>query len=268
MFDPAAVPSALRHDCDARAAQIEDASLTASQPREQVFYDGWLLRYAPGKARRARSVNAVAAGKLPLADKIEHCRALFREKSLPCLFRITPFSLPATLDCALGEAGWSAIEETRVMRLDLAAIAVQASSGIVLDEVDGTDFGAMLGELHGLDQLKRDAERDRFARSALRGVYYAARHDGVPIACGSVLVDGDLAGIYGMVTAEAYRARGVAAAIVSALLTAARSAAATCAYLQVSADNAAARRVYSKFGFRDCYAYWYRCEPGAEGKAR
>jgi GNAT superfamily N-acetyltransferase len=99
-------------------------------------------------------------------------------------------------------------------------------------------------------------------------VYYAARQDGVAIACGSVLIDGDLAGIYGMVTAETHRARGVAAAIVSALLNAARSAGATCAYLQVSADNAVARRVYSKFGFRDCYAYWYRREPGAEGNTQ
>jgi GNAT superfamily N-acetyltransferase len=268
MFDPSAVPTALRRVRDAHAARIEDASLTASQPREQRIYDGWLLRYSPGKARRARSVNAVAAGELPLAEKIEHCRKFFLQQDLPCLFRVTPFSLPGRLDQALAEAGWNAIEDTRVMQLELDAVSLRVGSGAAFAELDAAGFGDVLGELHGLDPEKRKAERERFARSALRGVYYAALHGKTPIACGSALIDGNLVGIYGMVTAEAHRGRGIATAIVDALLGAARAAGATRAYLQMSADNAPARHTYSKFGFRDCYAYWYRCAPDAEGRAQ
>ncbi len=76
-------------------------------------------------------------------------------------------------------------------------------------------------------------------------------------------MEGKLAGIFGMVTAVAHRGRGVASAIVAKLLRDARVAGAEMAYLQVEADNASARRAYSKFGFKDCYAYWYRAPSGS-----
>lgn len=68
-MEPASIPRVLRTVQDPALARIEDAALTASQPREQSFYDGWLLRYAKGKARRARSVNLVGAGVQPMAVK-------------------------------------------------------------------------------------------------------------------------------------------------------------------------------------------------------
>jgi N-acetylglutamate synthase len=77
-------------------------------------------------------------------------------------------------------------------------------------------------------------------------------------------VEGKFAGIFGMVTAAEFRGRGVATAIVAKLLNEARAAGAETAYLQVEADNAPARRAYSKFGFRDRYAYWYRAPPGCD----
>ena len=41
-------------------SRIEDAALNASAPPQQRWVDGWLLRYSPGRAKRARCVNAVA----------------------------------------------------------------------------------------------------------------------------------------------------------------------------------------------------------------
>ena len=39
-------------------ARVEEIGLNALQTQRQLFYDGWLLRVSPGKAKRARSVNA------------------------------------------------------------------------------------------------------------------------------------------------------------------------------------------------------------------
>jgi GNAT superfamily N-acetyltransferase len=263
VFDPAAIPDDLRLTRDALAARVEDAALTASQPSQQSIYDGWLLRYSPGRAKRARSVNAVAAGELPLEEKIAHCIAFYARHGLPCVFRLTPFSQPTGLDAALGTAGFTAAEETRVMTLALADAGGFAASE-VLRELDAAGFGAVNADLHELDATRRAAEGDRITRSPLAGIYLAAFDGDSPVACGSLVVDGDLAGVFGMVTRPALRGRGLATRIVAALLERARDAGVRTAYLQVDAANAPARRAYSKFGFADRYAYWYRYAPAAE----
>jgi GNAT superfamily N-acetyltransferase len=107
-------------------------------------------------------------------------------------------------------------------------------------------------------------ERDRYASAVVDGIYLAVFEDDRVVACGSAVVDDGLVGIFGMVTATTHRGRGLATAIVAALLKQARDRGCTTAYLQVEAGNAPARRVYSRFGFRDGYAYWYR-RPPAEG---
>ncbi len=73
----------------------------------------------------------------------------------------------------------------------------------------------------------------------------------------------ELVGLYDIVTAEHARNRGLATALTTELLRRAQSDGAGVVYLQVSADNMAARHVYRKLGFVDCYAYWYRVEAGA-----
>jgi hypothetical protein len=75
--------------------RLEELGLNSSTPPGQLLYDGWLLRMLPGKAKRARSVNAVYASTLPLDAKIAHCERLYRATGTAMIFRITPFSQPA-----------------------------------------------------------------------------------------------------------------------------------------------------------------------------
>lgn len=265
MLDPASIPAGLRASerqmQHTLAARIEDASLSVSQPAQQSFFDGWLLRYSPGKAKRARSINSIGAGVLPLTEKLAHSVDFYRQHDLPCLFRMTPFSQPHNLDTELAAAGFSAHQDTRVMAVALSLIERTVSSAA--QTVRAEQFAAVFSELHGLDSAKSEAERERYARAADRSVFVVQWDGDTPIACGSVAMEGKLAGIFGMVTAIEHRGRGVASAIVAKLLHDARAAGAETAYLQVEADNAPARRAYSKIGFKDCYAYWYRAPSGS-----
>ncbi len=267
MFDPVSIPAALRaHGRQMKyslAARIEDAALSVSQPAQQSFFDGWLLRYSPGKAKRARSINSISAGVVPLNEKFSHCVDFYRQHSLPCLFRITPFSQPYNLDTELAAAGFCAHQDTRVMSVALSKIqASEAPSGA--RSVDAEQFAEVFCQLHGIDAAKANAERDRYIRASDRSVFVVHWDGSSPIACGSVAIEGKLAGIFGMVTAAEHRGRGVASSIVAKLLHDARAAGAETAYLQVEADNTPARRAYSKFGFEDCYAYWYRAPSGGD----
>ena len=62
-------------------SRVEDAGLNASAPPQQRWLDGWLVRFSPGKAKRARCVNAVAAGRLPLDEKLARARSGVRRSA-------------------------------------------------------------------------------------------------------------------------------------------------------------------------------------------
>ena len=72
-------------------SRVEDACLNASVPPQQLWVDGWMVRYCPGKARRARSVNAVAEGLMLLPDRVEAAAgiawgfALIARRGLPAM---------------------------------------------------------------------------------------------------------------------------------------------------------------------------------------
>ena len=263
MFDPASLPARLRtvgrRGIDALAARIEDASLAVAQPRQQSFYDGWLLRYSPGKAKRARSINSIGGGVLPLAEKLAYCTEFYAKRQLPCLFRITPFSMPHDLDGGLRSAGFGAFQDTRVMTVDLSRAPIIASSANSR-WLDVEQFARAFGALHGLDAVRAEAERERYASSPISSAYVAQFDGDAPAGCGCVAIDGALAGIFGMVTAATRRGQGIATALLANLLEYARAAGARVAYLQVEESNMPARRTYAKFGFEDCYAYWYRAQ--------
>ncbi|HVE90646.1 MAG TPA: GNAT family N-acetyltransferase, partial [Burkholderiaceae bacterium] len=192
--------------------------------------------------------------------KLSHCIDFYRQHHLPCLFRITPFSQPGNLDGELAAANFGAHQDTRVMSVALSEI-VPSAPPETAQSVNAERFATVFCELHGLDAAKAHAERERYVRAAGRSVFVVRRDGDAPIACGSLALEGKLAGIFGMVTAVEHRGRGIASGIVAKLLHEARAAGAETAYLQVEADNTAARRAYSKFGFKDCYAYWYRAPP-------
>jgi len=246
------------------AARVEEAGLNALQTQRQLFYDGWLLRLSPGKAKRARSVNAHFGSTLPLAAKLDHCEALYARHGLPALFRITPFVRPPDLDAALAARGYQAAEETLVMAALLAARPALAPppAGVTLTDVDAHGFVDVVGNLRGSRATQREAHRERLANSVLPNRMIALRAGGDIVGAGQIALDGDLAGIFDVVTAQSARGRGYATLACAALLSWAAQQGARAAYLQVDANNVAAIAVYRKFGFATLYTYHYRVRPG------
>ena len=123
-------------------SRVEDAGLNASAPPQQRWLDGWIVRYLPGKARRARCINAVAAGRLALDDKLAMAAEVYRVAELPMIFRLTRFTQPETLDTELADRGYTLVDSTRVMVLSAlpSGPARSLPAGCHLSTLNGPDF--------------------------------------------------------------------------------------------------------------------------------
>lgn len=239
--------------------RIEDAGLAASAPRQQRWMDGWLLRWSPGKAKRARCVNALAPSRSPIAEQLAACQRLFDAERLPLIVRITPFTEPASLDACLQEKGMSRLDDIRVM---LARNVVQPTANAPADlsfrSLSAEALAERVGSFRGSPTAHRQAHAERMAGSPLPSQRIEAILDGHAVACGQCVQQDDLVGLYDIFTTEAMRGRGIATALCNELLRIAIGQGAQHAYLQVDADNLAARRVYQRLGFADAYGYHYR----------
>jgi len=242
--------------------RVEEQSLNVTQTGRQLFYDGWLLRMMPGRIKRARSVNAFYASSLDVAHKIRHCERVYAAAGLPAMFRITPFDAPHDLDATLAAHGYAQFEATDVL---LAQLQAPPATG-VRDDVDLRmpdlhAYCAAVAAIRGSTHAQRDAHEARLASAAVGHHCAIVLDEGRPVASGQLAYEGDIGGVFDVITATDARGRGHATALCAHLLTWAWSHGMRIAYLQVTSDNAPALAVYRKFGFEPAYRYHYRCRP-------
>ncbi|MEO7742601.1 MAG: GNAT family N-acetyltransferase [Usitatibacter sp.] len=239
--------------------RLEELSLNSSAPPGQLLYDGWLLRFLAGKAKRARSVNAVYPSRLPLGDKIAYCEKVYGEAGLPALFRITPFCEPAGLDAELERRGYHRFDNTAV---ESAAIVPGRPPAGVARLMDLAAWVEAVGELRGSPREHREAHRRRLESMGLVLRAVAIESASGVAATGLTMIEDGTAGLFDIVTREDVRRQGLARSVVASLLEAAWELGARSAYLQVEQGNEPARRLYRQFGFEERYLYWYRGRDG------
>jgi N-acetylglutamate synthase len=243
------------------ARRIEELSLNSSAPPGQLLYDGWVVRLLRGKAKRARSVNAVYQSTVPLDEKIAYCERLYASSALPMLFRITPFSHPRDLDGELEQRGYERFDSTSV---EVMTIDTSKLNGAGAQPMELSSWCEAVGELRGSPVGHRSTHFARLDGMPLPKIAVAIKSEGRVLATGLAIIEGDCAGIFDIVTREDARRQGHANTIVSSLLRLATLGGARHAYLQVQEDNESARRLYARFGFVQRYLYWYRGRPGEE----
>lgn len=250
---------------DTLLSRIEDASLNASAPPQQRWLDGWLVRFSPGKAKRARCINAVAAGRLPLQYKLALARQVFDAAGLPMVVRITRFTQPASLDNQLADLGWGSLDDTRVMVCTALPTgqAPPLPAGTHWRRLDAAAYAQAVGALRGSPPGQCAAHAERLALSPVpyQGFAIARDADQAVLACGQFAAEADIVGLYDVFTHPDHRGQGLARLLCKRLLSISASQGAKTAYLQAEADNAAARHIYQGLGFSDRYAYHYRQAP-------
>ncbi|MFI7130531.1 GNAT family N-acetyltransferase [Nonomuraea sp. NPDC050153] len=225
---------------------------------EQRIHDGWVLRYAGGVTKRANSVLPLNA-PADLNGAIEAAEAFYGERGQRCVFSLGPGSTPG-LDEELERRGYELVDPTVIMAGSPAAPPPAHKVRIedrpwqgwletwwAVDGRYGTGF--------------EDAER---ICTGVPAWYAALEEDGVALAVGRAVPQADTSGgssqsdtlgIYCMATLPEARRRGLARAVIRALV---RHAGAKSAYLVTTAPNLAAQALYRGEGFEIAGRYHYR----------
>ena len=243
----------------ALALRAEHAGLDASAPPQQADIDGWLIRLSPGKAKRSRCINALREGRLPLDELLARCKQAYDAAGLPLAVRVTPWSQPADLDARLAAKGWNAFDAADVM---VMGTLVPEPAPVALQPLDAPAYAALVGALRGSSDRAIAAHAERIANAPVTYQGFALKdEEGTLLACGQMVVDGDIVGLYDI--ASAVPRQGHAERLCRALLALAHGQGARQAYLQVGSDNEVAKRLYTRMGFAFAYRYHYR-SPEAE----
>jgi GNAT superfamily N-acetyltransferase len=231
-------------------------------PAASVRYDGtWLIRLNTGHpAKRLNSVNPLDPGDTgDLDGRIERAGWVFDACGRPLTFRLSPLSgtvIPEHLD----RSGWSRFGESAVMQMPLDGPGVaNAIHQIPLRDVGRFITAAM--HIRALDAALRPGLSEIVGSIRPETGLFVLEEKGEPVATAICVHDGDLAGLFEIATAETERGKGHGRRIVRSALKWALSRGARMAWLQVEADNGAARGLYSSLGFSDAYRYYY-ARPG------
>jgi GNAT superfamily N-acetyltransferase len=244
--------------------ELEAVASRAWPATETEPLGGWTLRSATAEAppahegggkrregftRRANSVLIGGDPGLPLDEALAHVVGWYAARGTTPYLQVPDASPYAP---RLAHRGWVREADTLVRVAPLAPLTrLPGAQGVTLSR---TPDAAWLAAYHRTGEL---------ADAALKvvcggpSVWFAT----APGAIGRAVVDGPWALFGAVEVAPSHRRRGLATAVMGALARQAAEEGATGAYLQVEADNDAARALYDRLGFTDHHGYHYRRPP-------
>ncbi|MBY8877021.1 GNAT family N-acetyltransferase [Actinacidiphila acidipaludis] len=237
---------------DVTAEELDAVAARAWPATETDRLGDWTLRASGGFTRRANSVLVNGDPGVPLDDALTEVTAWYTRRGLTPWIQLSDTS---PYGAELAARGWPRVADTLVRTAPLAALTRlpepaggSPEGGVALSR---TPDAAWLAAYHRTGDL---------ADAALKvvtggpSVWFAT----MPGAIGRAVVDGPWA-LFGAVEVDPERRRrGLGTAIMGALARQAAAEGAVAAYLQVEADNAAARVMYDRMGFTDHHGYHYR----------
>jgi ribosomal protein S18 acetylase RimI-like enzyme len=239
---------------------IEELAVRAWPAREAVPVDGWLLRHTRALTRR-RSNSALALGDgdrngRDLAPVVE----FYARRGRRALVQIAPAEARTALDAELASRGWPSDGPTDVLVAEAATVLARLPAGdVALAPRPDARWVATWAACEQRPDAREHA-REVLARIEPATAYALA---GEGLGVGLAVCERGWAGLFCVATAPRARRRGVARAVVHALVGWAMERGATHIYLQVERANAAGHALYASAGFERSHGYHYRVAPDA-----
>jgi len=237
---------------------IEEMSLNALPALDNMAYDGWLLRFSKGHARRANSIYPLYHSKEDVKKKIEKCEELYGSKGLDTIYKITEEVYPSNLDSILEEKGYVIDAPTSVQILKLDDIKEPKNNDIKCSSHISEQWLEEFCKAEAVIEERKLILKNTLESIILKKHFILLEDDGKVVGCGLGVVQDNFIGIYNIVVRKEYRNKGYGRDIVLNLLKLGKEDGANKAYLQVMLNNPPALKLYSNIGFKEEYKYWYR----------
>lgn len=239
--------------------RLEEMALNAWPALHTTLLDGWLLRSANGYTKRSNSVSAIYQGTLHSFDaKIRWSEEYYAQLGQKTIFKITPF-VPEGLDQDLEKRGYAIANPSLVMELDsLDTLEEPTMHDIQIEESLSETWLDVIARLQQLTDNQRDTTRQLLNNRPLRQGFFLLYNNGVPVAGGIAVVEGDYIGLYDIVTEQTARNRGYGMQLLLQMLRWGKLQGASRSYILVVQNNVPALHLYEKLQYKEVYRYWYR----------
>jgi N-acetylglutamate synthase len=238
---------------------------------EEEWLGEWLLRAADGFTGRANSALPLGDPGLPLEAALDYVTGWYRASGLPAVMAVPLPLLPADdapaigLDAELTIRGWTTRPGPAfVMVADLPLTVTEGGlpAGAVIAADAEPDEG-WIAAYHYRGTDRQPPVLRRVLTSAQDQAFISIRAEPGVLAIARLSIAGGWAGITAVEVDPALRRAGLGLAITTAACAEAVARGVRRVFLQVAVDNAGARALYERCGFRYSHRYHYRVAPAS-----
>ncbi len=245
--------------------QPVEQALLRNWPSLETIVDGdWVWRFAKGYTGRANSLVCLdPADNHDVAKRLAtHFERSRKYKIIPRV-RITPLAAPEIIEL-LDEDGWTRQGNTRVMLMPLTArkLPHAGPSKVLMLDPGSKDWPDAIAPLLGLESgtAATYAQMMQKMPASAQGFIIAGENQEPACAMLGAVFNG-VGNVFGLTTKPWLRRRGLGRELMIYGLEWMKNNGASCAVVQVVADNKEALSLYHSLGFEIAYSYHYRILP-------
>ncbi len=239
--------------------ELEGISAISWLARERKQLGGWLLRANDGVTRRANSVLPLDPPSLETKEAIAAVIDFYHSRNLIPRFQMTSISQPLGLDDMLVGAGWKYGLEVALEIADIKEVLkepVRVETRLIFRPDEEWMKAYIAGSGHREPDPK--IRENLMLRSPMKKVFAMAIIDDAIASVGIGVRYKDWVGLFSIATVPRFRHQKAGTAVSQVIAAWGKSLGATRSYLQVETNNDAAKELYDRLGFQNCYTYWYR----------
>ena len=239
---------------------LENISANGYVALEEIYYDGWELRFTQGFTGRANSIQIREESTIELTQKVEYCEKAYVEHNLPCMFKLT--DADREFISFLEKIWYQTIKPTDVMILELK----NANTGYDVREVlDGVHFSTTPDDWfesyfefeNFQDKKNMELTRKIHAKVSVDQVYVKVFYKEKVAAVASLAIESGYSLLHNVVVSPEFRGIGLGKKVCQAAIMKSKEVGASYIYLQVMQNNPIALDLYGKLGFEKQYTYYY-----------